>query len=103
MSNPPLPSTIGKKGCIKDINGNRFYFVVLDEVKHVSNDPNKVLYLQRIRFERNGEIVLRLGYYIIGQKPKMKGKWTWGSQHAPMMFTVDFKAIINQATKEGLI
>jgi len=103
MSNPPLPSNIGKKRTIKDINGNEQRFTVLDEVTQVqSTYPDKVIYLQRIQFENDGRIELRLAYYIIGKQSKMAGKWVWG-QFATMMPAKDFHSIIHKVMKEGWI
>jgi len=103
MTFPPIPSGIGKKRTITDIDGNKQHFVILDEVTHVqSTNPGKVICLQRIQFESDGRIEFRLAYYIIGKKPKMAGKWVWG-QYATMMPAKDFQAIIAQATKKGWI
>jgi len=43
MSFPPIPSKIGKKGALIDIDGNKQHFIILDEVTHVqSTYPGKV-------------------------------------------------------------
>jgi len=103
MSYPPLPSNIGKRRPITDIDGNKQHFTVLDEVTQVqSTYRDKVIYLQRIQFENDGRIELRIGYYIIGKKPKMAGKWVWG-QYATMMPAKDLQSIIHQAIKKGWI
>ena len=103
MSNPHLPSNIGKKRTIKDINGTEQRFTVLDEVTQVQlTYPDKVIYLQRIQFENDGRIELRLAYYIIGKQSKMAGKWVWG-QFATMMPAKDFQLIIHKAMKKGWI
>jgi hypothetical protein len=97
---PPLPSNIGKKRTIVDITGVKQYFTVLDEVIQAqSTAPNKVIYLQKLQFE-DGHIELRLAYYILGEKPKMAGKWVWG-QYATMIPAKDFQTIINKASKNG--
>jgi len=103
MSFPPIPSKIGKKGALIDIDGNKQHFIILDEVTHVqSTYPGKVICLQRLRFESDCHIELRLAYYIIGKKPKMAGKWVWG-QYATMMPVEDFQTIISKATEKGWI
>jgi len=99
VSRPPLPSNKGKTRPIEDIDGNKRYFTVHDEVtQEQSTNRDKVIYLQRIQFE-DGEIVLRLAYYIIGKKPKMAGKWVWG-QYTTMMPPDDFRAIICKAIEK---
>jgi hypothetical protein len=65
-----------------------------------SNLPSKILCLERIIFEEENRIELRLGYYIIGKKPRMKGKWVWG-QYAAMIPVEDFKNLFEEAKTEG--
>ena len=51
--------------------------------------------MQKIQFDdRKSE--LRLGYEIIGKKPKMLGKWVWG-QYATFMPVDDFLKIVVKA------
>ena len=76
---------------------------MLDEITRIqSNYPAKAIYLQQLQWENDGRIELRLGYYIIGKKPKVAGKWVWG-QFATMIPVEDFRAIIHEATKRGWI
>jgi hypothetical protein len=67
-----------------------------------SDLPEKILCLQRIEFQEDGRIEVRLGYYIIGKKPKMRGRWVWG-QFAALMPLRDFEALIRQAERKGWI
>jgi hypothetical protein len=101
MDNPILPSTIGKSGIVKiPPDGKKRRFIVNDEVRLFQNDNrNKIIILQRIQFD-NGREEVRLGYYIIGKKPGMKGRWTWG-QYATMMPLRDFQELISQAKEKG--
>lgn len=100
---PPLPHNRGKHRSLTDINGRRRRFQILDEIKRVqSNAPHKAIYLQRIQFEDENRIELRLAYYIIGKKPRMKGKWVFG-QYATLMPAKDFKTIIRAAKQRGWI
>jgi hypothetical protein len=61
--------------------------------------PEKLVCLQRIKFEHS-KPEIRLGYYIIGKKPKMRGKRVWG-QYCIFMPLRDFKALIRRAEKKG--
>jgi hypothetical protein len=98
---PPLPNNIGKRRTITDIFGETRYFKILDEINLISSTyGEKAIYLQRIQFEEDDRIELRLGYYIIGKKPKMAGRWVWG-QYATMMPRADFAEIIKQAHAQG--
>ena len=57
---------------------------------------SKMIYeIVRFQFERKGrkEERIRIGYYIIGKKPRVKNKWTWG-QFCPYYRTEDLKALL---------
>ena len=100
---PSLSDNRGKKTSWTDIHGRKRRFLILDEIKRVqSNAPHKAIYLQKIKLEDENRIELRLAYYIIGKKPRMKGKWTFG-QFATLMPVRDFKAIISAAKRKGWI
>jgi hypothetical protein len=101
MTYPPAPSNIGKRRTAKTPSGKRFYFVIEDEI-HISQSdkPNKLIYLQRLEFESDGRVELRLGYYVIGKKPAMRGRWVWG-QFATMIPIEDFRSIIQSAERKG--
>ena len=101
MSHPPCPSNVGKTRTVPHIGGSKRRFTVLDEIcKRQSTYPDKLIYLQKLRFEEDGRIELRLAYYIIGKKPRMCGKWVWG-QFATMIPIKDFQAIISKAVEKG--
>jgi hypothetical protein len=99
---PPAPSNRGKRGSASMPDGRRLHFTITDEF-HVeqSGRPGKLIYLQLIKFD-DGREQLRLGYYIIGKKPAMRGRWVWG-QFATFMPAVDFREIVNLAEQRGWI
>lgn len=101
MSYPPAPSNIGRQSIARTPSGNRFYFEIEDEI-HIpqSGKPDKLIYLQRLKFESDGRVELRLGYYVIGKKPAMRGRWVWG-QFATMIPLSDFRKIIQRAERKG--
>jgi hypothetical protein len=77
-------------------------YTITDEVRVTQSDMReKILYLQRIEFE-DKRIEVRLGYYIIGKKPNMRGRWVWG-QFAALMPLQDFRALVRAAKKKGWI
>ena len=98
MKRPPYPSNIGKRGTmVFPPDGVRRRFTITDEIRKLQSDNrDKLIVLQRIRFER-GRKEIRLGYYIIGKKPKMKGRWVWG-QFAALMPLRDFRVLIRRAS-----
>jgi hypothetical protein len=101
MSYPPAPSNIGNRCTAKTPSGKRFYFAIEDEI-HIpqSGKPNKLIYLQRLEFESDGRVELRLGYYVIGKKPAMRGPSVWG-QFTTMIPADDFRKIIRRAERKG--
>lgn len=78
-------------------------YKVLDEIVHIppSND-GKALYLQLLQFEDDGREEMRFCYYMIGHKPRAKGKWLYG-QFAPMIRREDFDEIVSRARQKGWI
>jgi len=97
---PRAPTHTGKQYSAKNPDGSRFHFTITDEI-HIkqTGKPNKLIYLQRLTFD-DGRKELRLGYFIIGKKRRMRGRWVWG-QYATMIPVADFRRIINRAKQEG--
>ena len=96
-----LPSNIGKRGkLVVPPEAFVLHYTITDEICRTQSDmAEKILVLQRIEFE-DGRIEVRLGYYIIGKKPRMRGKWVWG-QFAALLPLKDFRHIIREAEKKG--
>ncbi len=100
MHYPPAPKHIGERGSATRPDGSRNHFTITGEFHVAQSDrPGKLIYLQRIEFD-DGRKQLRLGYYIIGKKPAMRGRWVWG-QFAPFVPVHDFKKVIQTAKKKG--
>jgi len=96
-----LPNNIGKRRRIPTIWGTHRYMVIEDEILHrESKVPNKLIAFQRIRIEENNRIQYRLGYYMIGVKPRARGRWVWG-QFCLMVLERDLKAILRKAERKG--
>ncbi|MFH1457098.1 MAG: hypothetical protein ABIF17_03210 [Patescibacteria group bacterium] len=91
-----------QEGQITDINGKKIKFKVIKQVKYQqSNYHEKIFVLQDLLFE-NGKKEIRIGYYIIGKKPKMKGKWVWG-QFCPLFPKKDLLALLKKAKDKKII
>ncbi len=108
MENPAWPDKKGTRGKNKYLNSTR-YFIIEDEIKLQQSTEGqfaklgqKLIYLQKIRYEDNNQTELRIGYYVMGRKGITKGKWVWG-QFAPFIPAGDFKALVDEATKRGWI
>ncbi|MGA7991412.1 MAG: hypothetical protein WCC53_08280 [Thermoanaerobaculia bacterium] len=101
VSYPPLPSRVGKRGMLViPPDGECLRFIIKDEITRPQSDqPGKIICLQRVQFEDRREEI-RLGYYIIGKLPRMRGRWVWG-QFATLLPMRDFRAIVNAAKKRG--
>ena len=85
------------------IHGKRHSFEIIGEIRRVQSDnPHKVICLQKIVCIDDGRTEFRLGYYMIGVKPRMAGKWTWG-QFASILPAQDFRAVVRVAERRGWI
>lgn len=93
---------IRDSGSLIDIDGKRSNFKIGKYVTlRQSNYPGKIFVLQEILFE-DGKKELRLGYYIIGKKPRSKDKWVWG-QFCPLFPKQDLVKLIKKAKKKGIL
>jgi len=93
-----------KSGYYKDISdGKRYKFDILRYVSHRASEyHDKVFVLQEIYLHKEDLKLLRLGYYIIGKKPKFKDKWAWG-QYCPFIVDSDLKELIKKAEDKGML
>jgi hypothetical protein len=100
MPYPPPPNNIGKIGKAKHPDGRIGSHKIVDEI-HIfqGRGKTKLIYLQKLKLD-TGKEELRLGYYIIGKKPAMRGRWVWG-QYATFLPVQDFKRIISMAKSRG--
>jgi hypothetical protein len=76
---PPLPSNIGKIRKIRAIDGRMRHFRIDDEIIHPQSDSDrKIIAFQKMMFLEEDRVEYRFGYYMIGLKPKARGRWVWG-------------------------
>lgn len=100
---PQLPTRVGKRTSRKDIHGEPMIYEVLDEIVYVPpSNPGKAICFQKLQFEPDHRIELRLCYYMIGQKERGKGRWLFG-QFATMISPEDFVHIVKLAREKGWI
>jgi hypothetical protein len=95
-----LPVNIEKISRRKDIYGREGYSKIVDEIRRPTKDRRKAIYLQKIECGDDRHIEFRLGYYMIGVKPRMAGRWVWG-QFATFITGNDLRAIVNEAETRG--
>lgn len=100
---PSLPDNVGRRTKWKNIRGELRTLTIVDEIRRVQSTAlHKVICLQKVRFDDNGHIEYRIGYYMIGVKPRMAGRWTWG-QFAILIPAKDFRWIVREAQRRGWI
>ncbi len=76
---PSHPKNVGRVTRWKNIHGEQRSFLIRGEIKRLQyGTTNKLICLQQLFCNENGREEFRLGYYMIGVKPRMAGKWTWG-------------------------
>ena len=76
---PPYPNNVGKTRRITTIDGNVFHWQIQDEIILPQKDAKgKIIVLQKMECQEDRRVEFRFGYYMIGVKPKAKGRWVWG-------------------------
>jgi len=99
---PPLGSTVGSTARLSFPDGSRMAWRVVAEIRR-HEDSEKILLLQRLQAVADpAKEMFRFCYYIVGKKPKMKGKWVWG-QFAPFITRGNFEAMLEEAREKGWI
>jgi hypothetical protein len=104
---PPLPrSRIGTISRRKKIDGSPLVFRVDgDDVFAACSNSRKAYLLQKVRVDDGegfdqGHDEYRIAYYMIGHRPRVRGKWAFG-QYAPMMTLADVTAILRRMREKG--
>lgn len=96
---PPLPDNIGKTRTIPAIDGQIRHFKIEDEIiRPQGNSDRKIIVLQKMRFIEEDRVEFRFGYYMIGLKPKAKGRWVWG-QFCLLIPQEDLIALLEEAKR----
>jgi len=103
---PPLLSSIGEVTVTKKIDGSPLVFRVEDEIAFLAcSNPKKAFRVQQLRMwdEKgfdSGLMEYRICYYMIANKPRMKGKWAFG-QFAPMFTSAEFTLLLTVIQEKG--
>ncbi len=96
---PQFPCNIGKTKSIPTIDGRVRHLKIEDEIIRLqSNSNKKIIVFQKMRFLEEDRIEFRFGYYMIGFKPKRRGKWVWG-QFCLLIPQEDLMALMQEAKK----
>jgi hypothetical protein len=96
---PELPNNLGKTRTIPAIDGRMRHFLIEDEIIHrQSNSERKIIVFQKMRFIEENRVEFRFGYYMIGLKPKARGRWVWG-QFCLLIPQEDLMLILDEAKR----
>ena len=95
-------SRIGRKTNRNKIDGKPLIYTVIDDYIFLAPSNNrKAFSMQKIQFD-DGHEEFRIIYYMIAEKPRMRGKWAYG-QFAPMMNKEEMTMIFDKAKEKGWI
>jgi len=97
------PLSFSLEGRARRVNGGSRSFRVKEFVSIVPSNSkgDKLALLEELEFE-DGSKELRLGYYKIGHRGRMKGKWAWG-QYALFIPADDLLKLIERGKEKGII
>ncbi len=99
----PLPNNVGKVRVIKNIRGLTRTFRIVDEIMFLRRQKNpRIICLQKVRFIEERRTEYRFGYYMLGVKPGMRGKWVWG-QYCLLIRQNELRKLIKLAKAKGWI
>ena len=96
---PVLPPSIGKVAKQKVVRRYEDW-KIKDEIR-VAQNNDKIVVLQLLESGK-GPKELRLAYYIIGKRKRVKGKWVWG-QFCTILPKATFRKVIKKAMKKGWV
>ena len=101
---PPPPNSVGRRRRLKAIDGTVRYFTVVDEIVRQQQirerQSGKLIYLQKLRFADDGSEQYRFCYYMLGVKPRMRGRWVFG-QYALLIPSNDLRYLLDEARRRG--
>ncbi|OHB55390.1 MAG: hypothetical protein A2173_05235 [Planctomycetes bacterium RBG_13_44_8b] len=95
---PPFPNNVGRRRRIRNIHGDWVEYTIEDEIIISETSYKKLFVFQRLRFSKERRIEYRLGYYMLGVKPRMSGKWVWG-QFCLMIPEAELLKLLKEAKK----
>lgn len=101
MTELPWPNNIGKRRKLTAIDGQPEYAIIEDEIiRPGSGTHQKLIYLQKLRFEEDGHLEYRFTYYMKGFEGKTRGRWVFG-QYSLISPVKDVSWILKKARAKG--
>lgn len=100
---PPIRSHVGEQKSLRFPDGTVRSYRIVDEIaKFQTSNNQKYFCLQKLKYDNSDDEEIRFGYYIIGKKERMRGKWVWG-QYCPLLPKADFEEMVRLAIEKGWI
>ena len=100
---PPIRSHKDERKKLRFPDGTVRWYQIADEItKFQTSNNQKYFCLQKLKYDDSDDEEIRFGYYIIGKKERMRGKWVWG-QYCPLLPKADFEEMIKLAIEKGWI
>jgi hypothetical protein len=102
MAAMPHPNNVGKKRVLTDINSQKVHMVVEEEIIRGSGKKphNKLIYLQKLKFEKGSRLEYRFTYYMRGIKGKTSGRWVFG-QYSLMIRQKELEYLLKEAKRRN--
>jgi hypothetical protein len=95
------PVCIGNRRRFIAIDGEHVFVTIEDEIVRPQGPKpyTKLIYLQKLKFEKDGHIEYRFTYYMKGVKEgRTKGQWVF-AQYSLVVPAADLKWLLKQARK----
>jgi hypothetical protein len=98
MTTPDYPRTLGNKGKLTNIYGEKKTFEVIGEISCWQGKlRNKRIYLQQIRHNDDNRLEYRFTYYMKGEKPgPTRDRWVYG-QYSLMIPEPELAYLLKEA------
>ena len=95
-----LPSNVGKRRVFTAIDGRKVHRTIEDEIirPQKTSRHEKLIYLQKMRYEEGDRVEYRFTYYMRGFKPRVRGRWVFG-QFSVLIPPVDLKWLLREARR----
>jgi hypothetical protein len=102
MATLPYPKNVEKRRKFTAIDGKPLYVIIEDEIVRPQSDApdTKLIYLQKLRHEKDNHIEYRFTYYMKGFKGRTRGRWVFG-QYSLAVPAKDLKWLLKEARSKN--
>jgi len=94
------PNNIGKRRVFTAIDGRKVHRTIQDEIIRPQRTSRygKLIYLQKMWYEKAGRSEYRFTYYMRGHKEGARGRWVFG-QFSVLIPPADLKWLLREARR----